>query len=395
MRESSSAHRTVKLISALLLAASLGFFVFGLLHVSETPEVLGRYSRSYALLLSGLAFVVAGLAWASVRVAGRLATWVGNVYLLLFSTLFVLVAVEVGLRVLNPWGIDFFSSLPYHMQGMVDDPELGYAHPRSVSYELGRNVVKLNAHGLRDEEIAFAKANGERRILVLGDSVAFGWGVSQGEPFPERMEPLLSRRTARPWQVINAGVNGYNTVQEAAYFTWHGLRYSPDGVILVFVSNDVNPVLDPNETTWRRYPQLPSSLPELMERWRHFSYLYQTVRMFMVRTKQSEATSGSADSSITRAAGWAESRAALLVIADACKTAGIPFLVARESGNDVQFFDQMKELGIAAISLQAAWEGIPHDKARVSTVDAHPSALAHERFAQVLVDEIERRGWLR
>ena len=32
----------------------------------------------------------------------------------------------------------------------------------------------------------------EKRILVLGDSVAFGWGVSQGETFSDRMEPLAA-----------------------------------------------------------------------------------------------------------------------------------------------------------------------------------------------------------
>ena len=71
----------------------------------------------------------------------------------------------------------------------------------------------------------------EKRILVLGDSVTFGWGVSQGETFSDQMEPLLQEQTGARWQVINAGVNGYNSEQEAIYLRTEGMRYSPDHVL--------------------------------------------------------------------------------------------------------------------------------------------------------------------
>jgi hypothetical protein len=143
-----------------------------------------------------------------------------------------------------PWGIDFFHWLPYHMQGMVNDPELGYVHPRSVSYRLG---------AVNDPELARTAGRGDPMRSQAsgasgsGDSVAFGWGVDQGETFSDRMEPLLRQRTGQPWQVINAGVNGYNSEQEAAFLEYRGWRYAPDIVLLVFVDNDVDPRVIPNE----------------------------------------------------------------------------------------------------------------------------------------------------
>jgi hypothetical protein len=115
----------------------------------------------------------------------------------------------------------------------------------------------------------------------------------------------------------------------------------------------------------------------------------------MVRWRGANVTPEQQNFSIINKPGWAKSRDALVEIARLCRQVGIPFLVARESGDDQPFFDEMKNLGIEAVSLQPAWEGVPRMKGRVSIIDPHPSSLAHQRFAEVLVDEIDRRGWLK
>ena len=156
-------------------------------------------------------FHVAGVLWRRWGLALDIAPsqaddrgWASNIYTALISTVIVVAMTETGLRVVNPWGIEFFSTLPYHMQGMVDHPLLGYAHPKSVTYRLGNNRVSLNSNGHRDDDMPVAKPAGERRILVLGDSVTFGWGVDQGEDFPARLEALLRQQDNRVWRVINS-----------------------------------------------------------------------------------------------------------------------------------------------------------------------------------------------
>ena len=39
-------------------------------------------------------------------------------------------------------------------------------------------------------------------------------------------------------EVLNAGVSGYSTDQELLLWRSEGVRYAPDGVVLVYVSND-------------------------------------------------------------------------------------------------------------------------------------------------------------
>jgi hypothetical protein len=302
----------------------------------------------------------------------------------------VILIAEFGLRVLNPWGIEFFHIMPYHMQGMLDNEELGYVHPKSVSYSLGSNRVKLNSHGLRDEEISLIKSRDEKRILMLGDSVTFGWGVDQGKTVSDHMEVLLKETTGENWQVINAGVNGYNSEQEATYFRIKGVLFSPDIVILIFVNNDVDPVLEPNETTWRRYPTWPDSLPELLNRVRYLSFFYQMTRL---NVRMNNLKSKSKALSITEHPQWDRSRKAIVEIAKQCKDINVHFFVAHTSW-DPDFLSELKTLGIEAISLSTAWKRNPPDLRHVSCIDSHPSSIVHDAFAEDIADALTARGWI-
>ena len=400
--------RVFCVVTVLFFLLVLMTLVFGLMHKSDQPQILNRYSSGYVLLLLGLFAVLAWLAWVIFRGGPRLERWTSNLYALLVSTVIVLLVVEWGLRAFNPFGVEFFHVLPYHMQGMVDDPTLSYRHPESVTYMLGDNQVTINANDLRDADIPYLKPANEKRILVLGDSVTFGWGVSQGEAFSDQMEPLLREQTGTQWQVINAGVNGYNTEQEAAYLRKDGMRYSPDYVLLVYVSNDVDPVIDPNETTWRRYPAWPPSLPEAINRLLQLSYLHQLTHLFVRMHEMDQAraatatgqdpTSRGESRSMTGHPNWQRSKTALLDIARQCREAGVPFIVglysSLDGGFDPAFVDELQQEGIDTIHLQPAWKNVPEEKAHVSRIDSHPSALVHGKIADYLVEVFRQRGWL-
>lgn len=404
-KPSGKAGRVFYVVTAIFFLLVLATLVFGLMHKSSQPQIFGRYSLAYASILAALFATAFYLGWVFWKGGPRLIRWSGNLYALIFSTIIVLFSVEWGLRVFNPFGIDFFHNLPYHMQGMVDDPSLGYKQPSSVGYWLGTNRVELNSHGLREDEIPYNKPAGEKRILMLGDSVTFGWGVSQGETFSDRLEYLLNELPGDSWQVINSGVNGYNTEQESTYLRIEGMRYSPDFVLLVYVSNDMCPIIDPNETTWRRYPSWPSSLPEVMDRLRELSFLSQMTKLFirmeqmdMARTKTTDENSSISARNrgrITDHPNWQASKAALLNIAQQCDKAGIPFLVAIYGGFGPEFWAGLQEAGVDIIGLSPAWRDVPQGQAHVSRIDPHPSVVVHEMIARYLVDALRKQGWYR
>jgi len=156
-----------------------------------------------------------------------------EVALAVVATAAALAVLEVGVRVL---GLDVAS---YHaIAGFtVYDPELGWrlAPSRETVFKGAHFsvTVRQNAEGLRDRHHDYERQPGRRRILVLGDSVVWCWGVEQAECFTERLEDAL-----RDTDVINAGVPAYSTAQEMLLYERDLRRYRPDLVLLVVVPND-------------------------------------------------------------------------------------------------------------------------------------------------------------
>lgn len=100
-------------------------------------------------------------------------------------------------------------------------------------------VIRTNSQGFRDDEWELRKPERTYRIAVLGDSMAFGLGVEQDEPFPAILEGLLNGQQGDlTYEVLNFAVPGYNTAAEVELFRETGRMYGPDLVILQFMDND-------------------------------------------------------------------------------------------------------------------------------------------------------------
>ena len=113
--------------------------------------------------------------------------------------------------------------------------------PEEIVQEVGRAEVPIrtNSLGLRSPEITLAKPRDTFRILVLGDSVTFGWSLRGEDTYASQLASLLA--TLRPNQrveVINAGVSGYGTWQELRWLQETGLALDPDVIIVQTHLND-------------------------------------------------------------------------------------------------------------------------------------------------------------
>jgi len=100
--------------------------------------------------------------------------------------------------------------------------------PRAVM-PMGEGWATLNARGFRGNELTFPRPSGRTRVVVLGDSVAFGYGVSDEQAFPR----LIDVRE-NGIEVANLGVQGYGPGQELLVLRREGLREDPDVVVLAF-----------------------------------------------------------------------------------------------------------------------------------------------------------------
>ena len=79
-----------------------------------------------------------------------------------------------------------------------------------------------------------------RTLVVLGDSIVYGWGVGRGESYPAVLEGLLNSNvpSAAPWRVVNAGVPGDTVVQGCARYERDVAAHSPRLLLIAFGLND-------------------------------------------------------------------------------------------------------------------------------------------------------------
>src|SRR5690349_16372404 len=100
--------------------------------------------------------------------------------------------------------------------------------------KVNHRPVHINSLGTRGAEFTPAKPANGLRIVSLGDSRTFGWGLAESETYSGVLERLLQQQlgSTRKVEVINAGVNAWSFPQMLAYFREHALRYRPDYVIV-------------------------------------------------------------------------------------------------------------------------------------------------------------------
>ena len=182
----------------------------------------------------------------SSSVAGRGA----NLLLLGVSVLLVLVGIELALTLFYPTQ---YMKAPDHTS---DGFFRAVLHQRSdvpgLSFELAPNRrkklkgigIRTNSLGMRDAEPLPIESEAVSRIVILGDSYTFGWGVDGNSTYPTVLEKQLNDGSReRPFEVLNLGVCGYNTQDEAVVLEHKGLLWRPDLIVLSYVLND--PETDP------------------------------------------------------------------------------------------------------------------------------------------------------
>lgn len=94
--------------------------------------------------------------------------------------------------------------------------------------------------------LALPAAAAPIRILAFGDSLVAGYGLSEDEAFPARLQAALAAAGVEA-KVINGGVSGDTTAGGLARLDW-SLADRPDVVLLELGGNDGLRGIDPQDT---------------------------------------------------------------------------------------------------------------------------------------------------
>lgn len=106
-------------------------------------------------------------------------------------------------------------------------------------------LYKVNSLGYRGREFPFEKPTGVTRVVCLGDSSTFGFLNSEEECYARLLEECLNSRGGEDkYEVINAGVSGYTTLQEAIALKLRVLPLEPDIVVIQFGHNNRSKIIN-------------------------------------------------------------------------------------------------------------------------------------------------------
>ncbi len=146
--------------------------------------------------------------------------------LALGSLLFILALLELGFRI-KGYDRDFGRGARFH-------PQLGWTID---SEKIGCDGV--NSLGFRFPDVPVSKPAGEKRLLVLGDSLSVGTSFPYDLTFPGLLERWLLG-SGSSWNVINLSVGDWGNAQQLLALREIGLAYQPDAVVLqLFPFNDL------------------------------------------------------------------------------------------------------------------------------------------------------------
>lgn len=158
--------------------------------------------------------------------------------MVLISVLLTCGALEVGLRLVwerptlevrgPEWGKYFHPDERFPRRAMPNPNVCGVDRIFNTTFT-------TNSRGLRGKrEYAIPAPPGVRRIVALGDSFTWGFGVNDDEVYTEHLS-----RNLPATEVVNLGVSGFDLRSELTYLQDEGMRYQPQAVLLAVCQNDI------------------------------------------------------------------------------------------------------------------------------------------------------------
>lgn len=317
--------------------------------------------------------------------------------LLLSVILLMLIFGELFLRMI---GIVDILIAPPGLYKRSENKQLGYINNPGFKGKANGVEVKINSYGFRDKEYSVEKDKDTFRILILGDSVTFGFGVGQDEKYPEILEQILNSQSEDlkhdKYEVINAGTNGYYTQQELELFKEKGLKFCPDLCILQVNGNDFRNNIEffVDEDGYLSVNHPKNKLHRFLRRIKRKSHLLTLVQKIshISISKAEKRNSFSSPTSAWEKFGKKNLENFIVEI----QKQKVPIIVFMDfSLNDPTRAEMSELLDIynvpcfdTADSIGFQWEE-DYEKIYKLPNDPHPNAFAHKKIAEDLLQKLK------
>jgi hypothetical protein len=243
-------------------------------------------------------------------------------------------------------------------------------------------LVQTNSHGFFDRERSFAKAPGTRRIIILGDSVIRGTGVTYDQRFDTLLENKLNASGSQRYEILNFGVPGYMLTQMFDVAMQKAPAFHPDVYVIAVTDRTGNPIWAKyvarlaQEGQDLKYDALRKVVQEAgikkddsptVAQWKLAPYRESTMRALFLDLK-----------------AHAEQQSAKLIVFF------VPSL-EEEAVVDPSFRpvrECLQGTGIPLIDASHTFSAFDHDQLRLDWFDQHPNVEGHRMIAENLYNEL-------
>lgn len=180
--------------------------------------------------------------------------------LIIIISFFLLLEISARLQDMIYDGLGFFlQEKPVVYEEGVYLPAVPIANLRKT---ISGHEYRHNSYGFRGNEFSSKKDKNVYRIVCLGGSSTYGNQLSNYETWPAQLERLLnSQQQDMHFEVINAGIGGYTTMDSLINLVTRVLPLEPNMIIIYHAFNDFKPNRFPNfksdYTHWRSREWMP------------------------------------------------------------------------------------------------------------------------------------------
>lgn len=323
-------------------------------------------------------------------------SFLGVIKILLAALILFVVLGEAGTRVANRAGLSYDLEMFKYSRALKQDapPEaaaMHHWHIPGASAVLQTVPVQINSKGLRDAEYAYEKAAGVTRVLAIGDSITFGWGVKLEDTYAKVVERALNHKGPGKYEVLNCGVGNYTASRFLGLYDHELKKYQSDAISLAFFINNAN---EPPDTFWKRIFNTPLQFPVyLWSRIQRVTSRYSVTKGFdefykdLYRDDNSE---------------WAPLRVKLVDFLKKRKAEGKKVVVL--SIPDCMHLDEKpyryqyltdkisaiaREAGVEFLDLLPSVQGMAAKDIMNTPEDRHPNAEGHRRMGLALFDKLK------
>jgi lysophospholipase L1-like esterase len=297
------------------------------------------------------------------------------------------------LRIFDPIGVEYFFETKKYYRNAKDynhKDTFAYIHNPGYQGRLDNVDVLINSHGFRGPEFKTKKPENTTRLLILGDSVVFGWGVDQDSIFPALLQKMLDREIEKV-EVIPAGVGSWNTRTEYEYLKTEGIKFNPDVILLLVIYNDIWPKKTgrtevSKERLFDEYDESNRGKALLETSWRKLvnnSFLAGYIQYYRTRLLAKKQSSVLNEDSPE----WEDAKLGLKGIIEICNRHNIELVIYLYTNRDNIKSNKVFILYKNFLdSINIPYFFIPKEviapEFRNSVVDIHPNARGHKMIAQ-------------